>query len=146
MNGFQMVFWYWWALALALAALEMFIPGAAFLWVAGAAALVGFIAMVPGVEPPVQVALFGALAVAAWLISRRIARPDPADDQAGYLNRRGDQYLGRIFTLDEAMVNGQGRARVGDSLWSVAGPGDLPAGAQVRVIGVDGAILQVIAA
>lgn len=143
MEGFRMLFWYWWCLALILGALEMFIPGAAFLWIGGAAAIVGFIAMIPGVGLPLQLVLFGALAVLAWFLSRRIARRDPPDIHAGTLNRRADAYVGRVFVLEEAMIDGQGRVRVGDGQWSVSGPGGLPAGAHVRVIGVDGAMLLV---
>ena len=44
-----------------------------------------------------------------------------------------------------AIVNGQGKARVGDSLWLAEGP-DLPAGAPVEVVGVDGSTLKVKAA
>jgi len=40
------------------------------------------------------------------------------------------------------MVDGEGRVRVGDSVWKVRGE-DLPAGTKVAVKGVDGTILLV---
>jgi membrane protein implicated in regulation of membrane protease activity len=61
------------------------------------------------------------------------------------LNRRAEQYIGRRFVLETAIVNGQGKARVGDSLWLAEGP-DLPAGSPVEVVGVDGSTLKVKAA
>ena len=58
------------------------------------------------------------------------------------LNRRGEQLIGRRFVLDSAIVNGQGKARVGDSLWLVEGP-ELPMGAAIEVVAVDGSTLKV---
>lgn len=143
MDGLRILFWHWWCLALALAALEMFIPGAAFLWVAGAAGLTGLVALPVDLPAPVQVGLFGALAVAAWMLSRRYAGREPPDGGATTLNRRADQYVGQVLVLEEALSNGYGRARIGDSIWRVAGSEELPVGARVRVTRVEGATLHV---
>ena len=58
------------------------------------------------------------------------------------LNRRGESYIGRIFTLDGAIVDGRGRLKIDDTVWLVAGP-DLPAGTHVRVAGADNTLLLV---
>jgi membrane protein implicated in regulation of membrane protease activity len=58
------------------------------------------------------------------------------------LNQRGQQYTGRIFTLDQPIVNGVGKVEVDDSSWRVKGP-DLPAGTHVQVVGVDGVVFVV---
>ena len=51
--------------------------------------------------------------------------------------------IGADFFLDEPIVRGYGRIRVGDSSWRVAGA-DCPAGAKVRVVAVeDGSLLRV---
>lgn len=146
MESFRILFWYWWCLALVLAALEMFLPGAAFLWVAGAAALVGLATLAADPAPAWQLALFGVLAAAAWYLSRRVSGREPGDALSGTLNRRGEQYLGQIVTLAESIVNGRGRARIGDGMWSVSAASDMPAGTNVRITGIDGAILRVEAA
>ncbi len=143
MEGIRVLYWYWWCLALVLAALEMFIPGAALLWIGGAAGVVGLAALVFDIGLVTELVLFGVLAVLAWFLSRLLARRDPDDTQSGTLNRRGEQYLGQVLTLEEAIVNGYGRARVADGIWRVAGAADLPQGSRVRVTGVDGAILRV---
>ncbi|AUN28885.1 NfeD family protein [Niveispirillum cyanobacteriorum] len=143
MEGFRVLYWYWWCLALVLAALEMFIPGAALLWIGGAAGVVGVVALVFDIGLVAELVLFGVLAMLAWFLSRLLARRDPDDTQSGTLNRRGEQYLGQVLTLEEAIVNGYGRARVADGIWRVAGATDMPQGSRVRVTGVDGAILRV---
>jgi membrane protein implicated in regulation of membrane protease activity len=58
------------------------------------------------------------------------------------LNQRGVQYVGRTFVLADAIQGGTGKITVGDSVWLVNG-GDAPVGARVRVVGVNGAVLQV---
>ena len=146
MNGFSLLYWHWWCLALILAALEMFIPGASLLWVGAAAGTVGFVALITGIGTPVQLLLFGALAVLAWYLSRRLLRHDGPDDHADTLNRRAAQYVGRTFVLEEELADGQGKARVGDSVWRVTGTDRLPVGTRVRVVGTDGMTLQVEAA
>jgi membrane protein implicated in regulation of membrane protease activity len=58
------------------------------------------------------------------------------------LNRKSEQLIGKVLPLHQAIVNGQGRVKLGDALWTVDGP-DLPAGTQVRVIGATSMILKV---
>ena len=136
-------FWHWWVLALILLALEVAAPGTFFLWLAIAAGVVGVIVLIlPDLYWQVQVLLFavlGVAAVGAWrLYAKRL--PQSSDDPT--LNRRGEQYVGQVFHLTEAIVDGRGRMKVADTIWRVAGP-DLPAGAKVRVVGVEGTVLRV---
>jgi membrane protein implicated in regulation of membrane protease activity len=136
-------FWHWWVLAVILLALEVTAPGTFFLWLAVAAGVVGLIVLIlPDLYWQVQVLLFaiaGVAAVGAWrLYARRL--PQTSDDPT--LNRRGEQYVGQVFHLSEPITNGRGRMKVADTVWRVAGP-DLPAGAKVRVVGVDGTVLRV---
>jgi membrane protein implicated in regulation of membrane protease activity len=136
-------FWHWWVLAVILLALEVTAPGTFFLWLAVAAGVVGLIVLIlPDLYWQVQVLLFaiaGVAAVGAWrLYARRL--PQTSDDPT--LNRRGEQYVGQVFHLSEPITDGRGRMKVADTVWRVAGP-DLPAGAKVRVVGVDGTVLRV---
>ena len=66
-----------------------------------------------------------------YLRSRPIESEDPT------LNRRGEQYIGRVYVLEEAIANGRGKVRVGDSIWMVEGD-DMPAGEKVRVTDISG--------
>jgi inner membrane protein len=147
MAGFlaSLQFWHWWILAALLAAVEALAPGMFFIWFGAAAAIVGLVALVlPGMGWETEIILFALLAGVAVFIGRRFLRrrttnPDPA------LNRRGERYIGRQFTLETAIVNGRGSIKVDDSVWRAAGP-ELPAGRRVKVVGADGAVLRVEAA
>ena len=88
---------------------------------------------------PKPVALSPGFAELLWKFVRRELSKD--SDQP-LLNRRAEQFVGRRYVLDSAIVNGQGKARVGDSVWLVEGP-ELPAGAQIEVIAVNGTALKV---
>ena len=138
-------FWHWWILAALLAAVEAVAPGIFFIWFGAAAAIVGLVALIlPGLGWEIQVFLFAILAAVAVFIGRRFLHrrmesPDPA------LNRRGERYVGRQFTLETAIVNGRGSIKVDDSVWRAEGP-ELPAGRRVKVVGADGTVLRVEAA
>jgi inner membrane protein len=140
-----MTWWHWMVLALALAALETFIPGAVAIWFAVAAGVVGLLLVVIPMPWQWQWILFAVLGIVAMLVYRNYVRKHPESTEQPKLNLRGQQYVGAEFTLVEAIEQGVGKVRVGDSVWKVAGP-DLPVGARVRVTGVDGAVLTVVGA
>ncbi|UXY52757.1 NfeD family protein [Pseudomonas tohonis] len=136
-------FWDWLALGTLLLILEVFGAGGYLLWIGLAAAAVGALTfIVPGIPWEVQFLLFGVLSVCTavywWRRQRSAAKPS---DQPG-LNRRGQEFVGRQFALHQAIEGGRGKIKAGDSVWLVVGP-DLPAGAQVRVVGQDGVLLKV---
>ena len=74
-----------------------------------------------------------------------IARAIRQIDEQPNLNQRGLQYVGSELVLVEPIAQGSGKAKLGDGVWKVSGP-ELPAGARVRVTGVNGTILTVIPA
>ena len=56
---------------------------------------------------------------------------------------RGAQYIGRIVIVEEAIRNGRGKVRVGDTIWAAEGE-DAATGAKVEVTGVNGTVLVVV--
>jgi len=137
------VFWHWWVAAIVLLGIEIFAPGFWFLWMAVAAGIVGTILLViPETTWQWQVLLFAVLSVTSLIAWRAYQRRHPTVSDEPNLNRRGAQYVGRVFTLDEAIVNGTGKIRVDDTTWKVSGA-DRPLGAKVRVTGVAGTVLTV---
>jgi len=138
-----LLFWNWWLLGLVLVVVEMVAPGFFLLWIGLAAGVTGLVLfIVPGMGWEVQFVLFGVLALASVTGARYYVRRNPIGTEDATLNRRGSHYIGHVFNLDEAIVNGVGKVRVGDGWWRAQGP-DLPAGARVKVVGVDGNMLTV---
>jgi inner membrane protein len=125
-----------------LCAAETIAPGAFLIWVGLAASIVGAIAYFVTVDFTSQLLLFGILVAGLVLLGRRVY--GSLDASPGQLPRsRAHAMLGVDFFLDEAIVRGYGRIRVGDSSWRVSGP-DCPVGAKVRVIALEeGTLLRV---
>ncbi len=139
----DILFWHWWILAGMLLILELTSPVFFFLWLGFSAAAVGFLLLVfPNIPVEAQLVLFGILSIVAVLAWRKYREVHPPLSDQPLLNQRGQQYTGRTFTLDQPIVNGVGKVQVDDSTWRVKGP-ELPAGTDVRVVGVDGVVFVV---
>ena len=132
--------WAWIVAGLALAGLELVAPGIFLIWLGLAALATGLVAALVPLPWQVQVLLFSGLAVAAVLLVRRLGR-----GHVPTLNRADRGLVGREGLLAEPIQDGAGRIRFDDTLWRITGP-DLPAGARVRVTGIDGTVLVVTAA
>jgi len=139
----QIVFWHWWILAGILLILELTAPAFFFLWLGFAAGAVGLILLVfPSISLEAQLVLFAVTSVIAIFAWRKYRETHPQTTDEPNLNRRGHQYIGRVFTLAEPIVNGTGKVKVDDSTWRVKGP-DLDAGTAIKVTGIDGVIFIV---
>ena len=136
-------FWHWWILGLMLAVVEVLAPGAFFMWFGLAAGVTGLILLVlPGLDWQYQLIAFAILAVAAVFVGRSVMRRQNRLRAPSSLNRRGEQYVGRVFTVEQAIVNGRGSIRVDDSIWRAEGP-DTAAGESVRVVKAGSSVLRV---
>ena len=137
------VFWYWWALAAVLLIFEMMMPGIVFLFLAIGAAASGvalLIALGFGLE--LQLFVFAVVAVASAVLLRPSLRRLQFKRGDSSLNDRGGALVGQMFVLDQPIVAGRGRVKLGDGSWTVTGP-DMVAGAKVRVAAVSGTELKV---
>lgn len=136
-------FWHWWILAGVLLILELTTPMFLFLWLGIAAAATGFLLMVfPSIPIETQLVMFAVLSVVAVIAWRRYRETHLKKSDQPNLNRRGEQYVGRTFTLDGPIENGVGKVSVDDSTWRVRGP-DMATGQKVRVVDVDGTVFVV---
>jgi membrane protein implicated in regulation of membrane protease activity len=139
----HIVFWHWWILAGLLLILVLTAPAFFFLWLGIAAAAVGLILMVfPSIGIETQLVLFGIASIVAVIAWRKYRESRPIKSDQPNLNRRGHQYIGRMFSLDHPIVNGVGKVTVDDSTWKVKGA-DMPAGTHVKVTGVEGVVFTV---
>jgi membrane protein implicated in regulation of membrane protease activity len=134
--------WSWIILGLVLIGVEMLAPGIFFLWLGLAAIVTGLLDAVLDLSWQTASLIFALLAVAAVLLGRFVTRSNAPEPQAAQLNQRGQALVGRVFTLEAPIKDGEGRIRVDDSSWRVTGA-DRFAGAKVRVVRVEGTTLVV---
>jgi membrane protein implicated in regulation of membrane protease activity len=135
--------WHWMVLAVLLAAAETLVPGAVIIWFAASAVVISLLLVVVDIPWQLQLIGFALLGLAALLAYRAYRKKNPGTFEQPNLNQRGQQYVGSELVLIEAIEQGAGKAKLGDGVWKVSGP-ELPAGARVRVTGVNGTILTVI--
>ena len=142
-NLLDMTYWVWLILGLALLAVELLAPFTFFLWLGTSALVTALMLFVfPDLSWQVQFLVFSVLSVVSVVLSRRFLVNRQTESEIPHLNRRGQQYVGRIFTLSEAIVQGVGKIKVDDTHWRVKGP-SLKKGAEVRVTESDGTTLIV---
>ena len=136
---------FWLSLGGLLLAAEMLGGNGYLLWSGVAAVITGLLVWLLPLGWEWQGALFAVLTlVAAWLwwrwLNRQVRSQKPADSA---LNQRGQQLVGKRYTLDDTLINGRGHVRIGDSSWPIIADDDLVAGTRVEVIAVEGITLRV---
>ena len=139
--------WNWMLLGFILLCLEIFAPGVFLLWIGIAALIVGSASLLLWDAAfwtwQVQVLIFLVLSLASAYVGKKLVRDRETASDQPLLNNRGAQMIGRTATLAEPIKEGRGRIKLGDTTWRVSGP-DLPAGAQVRVIGAADTDLELV--
>ena len=135
--------WGWVIIGLILLGFELIAPFTFFLWL-GASALVTALILfiVPYIAWQIQCLIFSVLSVVSIIISRRYLVNKQTGSEVPNLNRRAQQYIGRIFTLSEAIEQGEGKIKVDDTHWKVSGQ-KLEKGREVRVTGAKGSVFTV---
>jgi inner membrane protein len=134
--------WFWLSFGFILGAVEMIAPGFFLMWLGLAAIIVGLLTWALPISLPLQVALFAILSVLTVFAGKKFLSDNPITSDDPKLNDRGARLTGEIVDVIEDIRNGNGRVKVGDSVWSARGA-DAVAGTRVRVIGADGAVLLV---
>lgn len=135
--------WFWLTLGALLLAAEMLGTSGYLLWSGLAAVLVGLIEWLFPFSWTSQGALFAVLTLLCVFFWYRWMRYREVSQQPNTLNQRGSQLIGMQLTLDNALKDGLGHVRIGDSSWRVQAKEDLPAGTPVIVTGVVGITLLI---
>jgi inner membrane protein len=139
----QITYWHWFILGVVLIVVEMLAPGAMFLWLGLTAIGTGLaVVAIPTISWQMQLVIFGIASPAVIFGGRMLVarRTGPSDHPE--LNQRGMGYVGRSYRLTEPVANGIGKLVIDDTQWRIAGA-DAPAGAMVKVVGMDGTTLLV---
>ena len=143
MDVFVPDFWHWWIVAVVLVIIEMLAPTFFALWLAVAAFITGVaLFLIPDMQWEYQVFLFAVLTVLSIIAWRYYYSKNPITTDEPLLNRRGEQYVGRVITLKDPIVDGQGKVKVDDSTWKVEGE-DCPAGTKIKIISLNNVVFNV---
>jgi len=134
--------WFWLSLGLLLGVAELVAPGFFLMWLGLAALIVGGLDYFLPITVAYQVAMFAILSVLTVFAGKKFLQKNPIETEDANLNDRGARLTGEIVTVVEAITNGNGRVKVGDSVWSARGV-DSAIGSRVRVTGAGGAVLLV---
>jgi inner membrane protein len=132
----------WLSFGVLLCIAEMIVPGVFLMWLGIAALITGAAVFLLPLATGVQLGLFAVLAIASvfvgrrWTAGKEIASDDPM------LNDRLARLVGEPVVVEDAIVGGRGRVRVGDSVWPATGA-DAPVGTRLRVTGAEGGVLRV---
>ncbi len=144
LEGFVFNHWFWFVLTLVLLGLEMALPGVIFMWLAIASIIVGAIVYIDGsIMWEIQFIIFAVLGLVSVFAGRNYIKNNPIESEDENLNDRGARYVGKVYTLERPLINGEGKIRIGDTLWLVRGGFDSDVGSSVKVTGSDGVVLLV---
>jgi membrane protein implicated in regulation of membrane protease activity len=143
MELFAPDFWHWWILAVVMIILEILAPTFFALWMGVAAFLTGVsVYFMPEMQWEYQVFIFALLSVASIIAWKIYYKNNPLGSDEPLLNRRGEQYVGRVITLQVPIVDGQGKVKVDDSTWKIEGE-NCPAGTKVKIVSLNNVIFKV---
>ncbi len=134
--------WFWLIIAALLATAEMVVPGVFLIWFAVAAAITGVLAFLLPIGLAAQALIFAVTAVGTVYAGRRWFARHPILSDDPLLNDRSGRLIGQHVSVVDAIIDGAGRVKVGDSVWSAKGP-DAPTGTRVRIIRAEGNVLIV---
>lgn len=134
--------WLWLIAAVLLGIAELFVPGVFLIFLAAAAALTGVAALILDIPIAAQLALFPLFALGAVYGGRRWYQSQNVESSDPLLNDRIARHIGQTVVVVGAIQDGEGRVKLGDSVWSAKGP-DAPVGARVRIVGGAGTCLRV---
>lgn len=134
--------WVWVAIGLALAALELLVPGVFLIWLSVAAVITGILAFVLDLGVGVSVVNFVFLSLITVYSAKRFLRERPIESSDPLMNNRGGRLVGEQVVVVRAIEGGEGRVKVGDSEWIARGP-DSAVGTRMRVVATKGPILNV---
>ena len=131
----------WWVIGIVLVIGEVVLPGTFLIWFAFAAFGVGLIGVVVDLSGMNQVVVFGLLSFASLSLGY-LMRKRRGDPEVPAFADRTQAYMGKTYTVVEAIENGQGKIQVGDSVWLAEGE-DCPVGGSVKVIDSRGNVLLI---
>lgn len=134
--------WNWLILGLLLMGIEAVVPGVFMFWLGLAALIVGILTFKLVGAWQLQIVAFALLSISMVPLWRHFAGRASEREDNQFLNRRTQELVGQVVTLETPIRDGVGTVRIGDTVWRVEGPA-LEAGSRVKIENADGARLRV---
>jgi membrane protein implicated in regulation of membrane protease activity len=136
--------YHWLSLMCLLVILEIFGLAGFMLGFALAAFVVFLIMCFTDLIWQYQVLIFSFISLFATIAWYKYqSKADKADDQTTTLNKKENQLVGTIITLDEDIEQGKARVKVGDTTWAAYAEEALSKGDKVEVTKVNGIFLHI---
>ncbi|MGF1764344.1 NfeD family protein [Aliivibrio kagoshimensis] len=140
----QMNLWHWLAFGLGLLLLELLGTAGYLLWVGLSAMIVGVcLSLIPMSWQLQWIAFASFSLMATWLWWRYQHNKDRQDDESSLLNKRDLQMIGKTARIEEAVLQGKCRVKIGDTTWTAETNKDLEANTLVKVVKVTGIVLTI---
>ena len=132
----------WLSIGLLLCIAELLVPGVFLMWLGIAALLTGLVVFVLPIPLALHLVLFAVLSVVTVYAGRRWSGSGeiPSDDPM--LNDKLARLVGEPVVVEDAIVGGRGRVRVGDGVWPAMGA-DADVGTRLTVRGATNGTLTV---
>lgn len=128
----------WLIIGALLILFEILLPGVFLFWIGIAALIVGFLLNFIEISITFQILLFAIFCIITVLIGVKVYKGKDHDITTEKLNQvRGAEYVGKVFTLTQDVINNEGRLPIGDSVWGIHGE-NLPAGTKIRITKITG--------
>ena len=134
--------WLWMIGGVLLLIAEIIAPGVFLVWIGVAALATGLFALLFDIGAAGQFGLFAIYSLLALMVGRRFYATRTVVAADPLLNDPAARLIGRRVLVVQAIDDGSGRVRVGDSEWSARG-GPAEPGERVRITGVEGNCLIV---
>lgn len=144
MMSFEVTWWLWVISGFALIGLELMIPTSFFIFFCGVGAVIVGIALfaIPSLSLGMQFLLWSVLSIVLIALLRKKMNFNDALDGSDQ-----DTLVGKLGTASvEISPGSMGRGELRGSVWNLKNVGDtkITAGAQVKVVSVDGLTLNVV--
>lgn len=135
---------YWIAFGCILLSAELLGAAGYMLWLGLSAIIVGVLLVLVPFSWQIQWLTFAALSLmTTYLWWKRQSKADNQDDEQRDLNQKSKQMIGKIVRLEEDVVVGANRIKIGDSTWSAHSNAAITAGSLVKITAMDGILLTI---
>jgi len=138
--------WGWMSFGVILMLLELFVPGTFMVWFGFGAILTGlWVALLAPLSAGMQILIFTLMSVISVIFGFFVYGKlfGKNKENAGDLRTGAKRFIGQTFIVSEAIKDGNGKLKVGDTVWLAKAQNDIEKDEKVIVKDVKGTILIV---